>query len=66
MRLEGVGAPLMPEINALISPNTKKKILQLPENIFPFSPQILKINSASPQKPRNVSQFSLKCILLSI
>ena len=42
---------------------------QLPERkylcslkIFSFAPQILKINLASPQIPKNISQFSLKLI----
>ena len=34
----GVCASLIPENNALISPNPWKKIPQLPESIFPFSP----------------------------
>ena len=54
---------LDPENNALISLNPFKKI---PESIFPLVPKSLKINSASPQIPKNISQFSLKCIFLSI
>ena len=57
---------LDPENNALISPNPFKKIPQLPESIFPLLHKSLKINSASPQIPKNISQFSLKCIFLSI
>ena len=34
--------------------------------VFAFAPQIPKISSASLQIPKNISQFSLKCIYLSI
>ena len=39
----GVCAPLIPENNALISPNLWKKIYQLPESNFPLLPKSLKI-----------------------
>ena len=34
--------------------------------VFAFAPQIPKNSSASPQIPKNISQFSLKCIYLSV
>ena len=43
----GVCAPLIPENNALTSPNPLKKIPQLHESIFSFARQILKLNSSS-------------------
>ena len=54
---QGIYAPLIPENNALISPNSSA-----PREYFSVAPQILKINSASPQIPKNMSQFSLNCI----
>ena len=34
--------------------------------VFCLASQIPKINSASPKLPQNISQFSLKCIFLSV
>ena len=63
----GVCTHLIPENNALISPNPWKKIPQLPESIFPLLPKSLKLMpSASPQNPKTIGQSSLKCIFLSI
>ena len=63
---QGVCAPLIHENNALISPYPWKKIPQLPESIFALFPKIFNFNSASPQIPQNMGQFSLKSIFLSI
>ena len=61
----GVCASLIPENNALIS--------RLPANnalvslkLFAFTPQIPKKSSASPQIFKHISEFSLKCIYLSV
>ena len=45
-----VCAVLIPENNAMISPNPRKKIPQLPESIF-LAPQILKIPNPQKYKP---------------
>ena len=61
MRPPGVCAPLIPENNALISPNPWKKIPQLPLTSLL---KILKINSASPQIPKNIKFTYLKTMKL--
>ena len=59
----GVRAPLIPENNALISPDNN---FLGSLKVFSFAPKIPKNRPASPQIPKNISHFSLKCIFLFV
>ena len=47
-------------------PKSLKENTSAPWKYLSFAPKTLKINSASSQIPKNISQFSIKCIFLSI